>query len=93
MRVELSPRIETDLQEIGDYIARDNTARALSFVKELQHAIHELGTNPLSHRLRPDVGRNTRIAVHGQYLILFQIVRDMVWAERVVHGARNLKNL
>jgi toxin ParE1/3/4 len=35
MRFELSPQAVADLQEIGDYIARDNPQRAASFASEL----------------------------------------------------------
>ena len=36
MRVTVSPLAERDLETIGDYIAEDNPARALSFVAELR---------------------------------------------------------
>lgn len=35
MRVVLSNATEDDLEEIGDFIAKDNPARALSFIGEL----------------------------------------------------------
>jgi toxin ParE1/3/4 len=35
-RLVFSPRAEADLEEIGDYIARDNPARAISFLDELR---------------------------------------------------------
>jgi toxin ParE1/3/4 len=35
-RLLLSPRAQLDLEEIGDYIARDNPARAISFLDELK---------------------------------------------------------
>lgn len=35
MKVRLSAEAERDLEEIGDWIARDNPARALRFVGEL----------------------------------------------------------
>lgn len=36
MRFHLAPLAEQDLEAIGDYIARDNPRRALSFVHELR---------------------------------------------------------
>lgn len=36
MIVHLSAEAEHDLETIGDYIARDNPARALSFLHELR---------------------------------------------------------
>lgn len=35
MALSLSPRAEQDIEEIGDYIAQDNPARALSFTEAL----------------------------------------------------------
>jgi len=35
MKVLITAEAEADLEAIGDYIARDNPARALSFVREL----------------------------------------------------------
>jgi plasmid stabilization system protein ParE len=32
------------------------------------------------------------MAVHGNYLILFRVVDKTVRVERVIHGARNLRN-
>jgi plasmid stabilization system protein ParE len=32
------------------------------------------------------------MAVHGNYLILFSILDKTVRVERIIHGARNLRN-
>jgi plasmid stabilization system protein ParE len=36
MIVDLSAEAEHDLEAIGDYIARDNPHRAISFIRELR---------------------------------------------------------
>ena len=36
MRCSFSPMAELDLEEIADFIARDNPRRALSFIRELR---------------------------------------------------------
>lgn len=36
MKLVFSPKAAEDLEEIGDYIARDNPQRALSFVAEIE---------------------------------------------------------
>ncbi len=36
MRLQFSPKSADDLEEIGDYIARDNPVRAASFVDEIE---------------------------------------------------------
>ena len=35
MKVEITSAAEADLEGIADYIARDNSVRAVSFVREL----------------------------------------------------------
>src|SRR5665213_4416422 len=72
MRLELSARIESDLSDIGDYIALHNPIRARSFVDELIAEIERVGRHPLTFRLRPDIGPEARAAVYGNYVILFR---------------------
>jgi plasmid stabilization system protein ParE len=46
MRLAVSPRAARDLEDIGDYIARDNPARAVSFISELRLACVAIAANP-----------------------------------------------
>jgi len=53
MRCEFSPQAVADLQEIGDFISRDNPERARSFVLELLDHAHRLaGAWPRTPLLR-----------------------------------------
>ena len=95
MRIEFSLFIENDLEAIGDYIARDNPTRAVTFIRELREKLRHIGQNPLLYQFRPDIGRDARMAVFGRYIILFRIIpgRDVVRIERVVSGYRDLPGL
>jgi plasmid stabilization system protein ParE len=90
MRVEFSRFVEHDLEAIGDYIARDNPRRALSFVREIRAEIRRVGKDPRLFRLRPEIGEGARVAVFGRYVILFRIVGKAVRIERVLWGGRDL---
>jgi plasmid stabilization system protein ParE len=46
MRVEFSPAAQFDLIEIASYIARDNPARAYSYVDELEATCQNLSDHP-----------------------------------------------
>ncbi len=46
MIVELTAAAEADLEAIGDYIAQDNPARALSFVREHSRSCMSLADMP-----------------------------------------------
>ena len=91
--VRLSPKAAADLQDIGDYIARDNPARAVTFVDELEAACQRIALNPKAYPKRDNLARGLRMAVHGYYLIFFRILRTEIRVERVLHGARNLPPL
>ena len=94
-RLLLSPRAAADLEEIADYIARDNPVRAASFVAELEAKCRAVAAAPERYPARPDLVSGLRMAVHGRYLVFF---RDLpgeatVRIERVLHSARNLPRL
>jgi toxin ParE1/3/4 len=90
-RLVFSPRAEADLEGIGDYIARDNPARAISFLDELRAHCDRIAATPGSYPAREDLAAGLRMAVHGRYLILFGTNRDGVRIERILHGARRLR--
>ena len=52
MIVHLTAEAEYDLETISDYIARDNPARALSFLQELRSKCLGLGKRGLTAALR-----------------------------------------
>jgi plasmid stabilization system protein ParE len=93
MLVELSDYVEEDLEQIGDYIALDNPERALTFLAELRREVAQLGRIATSCRLRPELGKDRRVSVFGRYVIVFRVFDDVVFVERVVHGARDLTEL
>ncbi len=57
MWLELSPYIERNVKEIGDWIAQDNPTRAVSFIQEIREELRR-------------IGEDARLAVVGRYLIL-----------------------
>jgi len=57
----------------------------------LFHArMKEIAKRPEIYRLRPEIGAEARLAIMGNYVILFRIRPDAARIERVVHGSRNL---
>lgn len=93
MRVELSAFVESDLEEIADYIAQDSPARAVDFVRRLRAKLAAIGEHPLAYQLRPEIGEDARLAPVGRYAILFRISDRSVRVERVVNGARDLPSV
>jgi plasmid stabilization system protein ParE len=93
VRLELSRFVERDLEEIADWIAEDNPRRAVTFVQEIREAFRRIGDGPQHYQLRPDIGEGARLAVVGNYVILFCVADTIVRIERVVFGGRNLPAL
>lgn len=90
MQLEFSRFVESDLDDIADHIAQDNPRRAITFVQEIRAKLQKIRHNPLLYQLRPDIGEEARMAILGNYAILFRVTGDIVRIERVLYGGRNL---
>ena len=93
MRLNFSPKAALDLEEIGDYIARDNPTRACSFVDEIKAHCYKIAETPTAFALRNDLMPGLRMSVHGRYLLFFHVQNEEVRIERVIHSARRLEDL
>ena len=85
-----TPLAAQDLEDIADYIAQDNPARALSFVAELQAQCQTIARQPALYRLRSDLLPNVRSCAYGNYVIFFQSLEKQVTVVRILHGTRDL---
>jgi toxin ParE1/3/4 len=90
MRCEISPQAVADLQEIGDYIARDNPQRAASFVGELLAHSQRIAENPEAYPTRPELSEGLRSCAHQRYVIFFTASPERVRIERIIHGSRDI---
>jgi toxin ParE1/3/4 len=88
--VRITEAAESDLEAIGDWIAADNPRRAATFVAELREACITLAQLPKGYAL---VSRyessGVRRRVHGNYLIFYCVVGDVIEVLHVLHGARD----
>ena len=90
MRYRISPKAEQEIAEIEEFISRENPVRALSYVQELRKKIAKVAVSPQLYRERPELKPGLRAAQHGNYLIFFRIVDQVVEIVRVRHGATDL---
>ena len=90
MECIFSPIADLDLEEIGDYIARDGLSRAVSFVLELREQCAKITTMPLGAPLRHELGEGVRMVPFGNYLIFYTVGPEEIRVERIIHGARNI---
>lgn len=88
MKVRFTAEAKADLQQIGDYIAKDNPRRALAFVDELEQKCLTLATSPEAFPLAPRYETHgVRRRVHGSYLIFYRVEAEQVVIVHVLHGA------
>jgi len=93
MRYVLAPKIKCDLEEIAEWVLQDDPARAVVVLQNIREAFRKIAQNPLHFQLRPDIGKDARLAVIGRYVALFWIDGRVTRFERVVYGGRNLPEL
>lgn len=74
MTVTIAGEAEWDLEAIASFIATDNPARAVSFVRELVESCHALADQPLRHPIVADYGQRLRRFPYRGYSIYYQVV-------------------
>ncbi len=90
MQCVFSAIAERDLEEIADYIARDNPRRALSYMGEIRARCQNLVAFPEAAPLREEFGAGVRVVPFGRYLIFYTAYPGVVRIERILPGMRNL---
>jgi toxin ParE1/3/4 len=77
------------VDEIAEFIAKDNPSRATSFVLELKDAVTRL-------QVHPGMGRAGRVpgtrelVLHKNYIAIYRVRGDDVEILRLLHAARKL---
>lgn len=94
MIVKFNDEALRDLEEIGDFISRDNPRRAATFVDELIDRCGELGDFPQAF---PFVSRYARRGIrklaYRRYLIFYRVIDQRVEIIHVLHGARDYSSI
>jgi toxin ParE1/3/4 len=94
MILVISGAAEADLESIGDWIARDNPARALTFVRELRRRCESLIDAPRGYARVPRYEHlGIRRRVYRDYLIFYRIIDDKIEVLHVLHGAREYRSI
>jgi toxin ParE1/3/4 len=90
MKLVLTDEARADLVRIGDWIARDNPRRAVTFIDELEAHCAHISKSPHAYPLVPDHEESgLRRAVHGNYLIFYRVEPQQVVVVHILHGARD----
>lgn len=93
-RIVWRPMAEADLDNIVDYIARDNPTRAEEFSQELRDRTLPLATHPkIGHAGRPGLPTFVReLVVHRNYIVFYRVLDKARTVEilRVKHAAQQM---
>jgi toxin ParE1/3/4 len=94
MRIDIAAEAAADLEAIGDHIARDNPARAASFVRELYRHCLDIADMPQAWPLVPRYEHHgIRRRVYGRYLIFYRIGDDRITVLHILNGAMDVELL
>lgn len=88
MKVSLTPKAQSDLREIGRWIARDNRPRSKTYVREIRLKCLALGQHPERSPIVVQQREPVRRAVHGSYAIFYVVRSERVVVLSVIHAAR-----
>jgi plasmid stabilization system protein ParE len=90
VEVFLTDAAVVDLESIGDWIAADSPARALTFVELLRERCLQLGEMPFAFPAVPRFEKlNVRRRPVGDYLVFYRVTGSRVEVLHVLHGARD----
>lgn len=90
MIVFFTQEAENDLEQIADYIARDNPRRAATFVLELVERCERLADTPRGFSLVPRYEHlGVRRRPYGAYLIFYRVLEDRIDILHVLNGAQD----
>jgi addiction module RelE/StbE family toxin len=77
------------VDEIAEFIAKDNPSRATSFVLELKNAVTRLQVHPSMGRAGR-VPSTRELVLHKNYIAIYRVRGDDVEVLRLHHVARKL---
>ena len=92
-RVVRSLLADDDLDNIWNYIDADNPAAAEKFMRSLTRTFEMLARHEGLGTTRPFINESVRVFPVGRYLILFRRIADGIEVDRVMHSARNLRDI
>ena len=82
---------EKDLDDIFDYILKDNPSAALSLLEKFDHSISQLALNPEIGVIPKDDRLKKlgyRMLIIDKYLVFYVVKTKTIQIRRVIHGAR-----
>lgn len=90
--IRFSKPATRDLVQIADYLEKEAGIRtAKGVLARIRRQIKTLERDALRYRERMELGRGRRAILIGPYLAFYRGEGDIVFIQRILHGARNIK--
>jgi len=91
MRVVWSPTSQRKIDEIVDYISKDNVDAALALVEKFEKRVQYLKNHPRSGRIVPALNDEMvrQLVVQSNYLIIYEINKDHINILTIRHAKQN----
>ena len=94
LRVELSLQALLDLEDIADFISRDDPRAAVRWVDRLVGRARRVGVAPRSGRVVPEIGEpEVREVLLRSYRIIYRIEPRRILVLTVIEGHRRLRGV
>jgi toxin ParE1/3/4 len=94
--VRLLKAAEEDFREIITFIALDNPLAAEAIAGKIEKNLFNLSTYPLMGKVpnEEELAKiGYRFLVVQNYLIFYTVENHIIWAHRIIHGARDYLSL
>jgi toxin ParE1/3/4 len=82
-----------DFETIWDFVARDNPPAADQLLQTFDEKLKLLSDHPKAGRARPELRPRLRSYPVGQYILFYRACRGGIELIRVLHGARNMREI
>jgi toxin ParE1/3/4 len=92
-RFTLSPRAESDLEDIWLSIALDKPKAADGQIARIMDKIRVAAEFPMMGTARPELSETARIVIAGNYIVIYEPLAAGLKVVSIVHGARDLSEM
>jgi toxin ParE1/3/4 len=90
---QFTPSASQDLDEITDYLEAERPGTSANLIDTIREKCRLLVQFPEMGRLRDEIAPNVRSILAGSYLIFYRPTQDALQIVRILHGARDIKNI
>jgi toxin ParE1/3/4 len=92
-RYSLSPRAESDLQDIWLSIALDKPQAADGQISRIMDKIRVAAEFPMMGVARPELSETARVLIVGNYIVIYEPISSGIKIVAIVHGRRDLSEM